>query len=238
MNLFILRIFSIATLLLAGGCATSLTMKAVDPGTEEMDMEFDYVADVTAAYRDEAGNVTVCVTGKPAGSNYWIPGDRAYSLHFPAAAEPGLRVSYHKTIPEYQITAEDVGGRCRAPAAGWMELPVRTVEAADFAENPGDRSWSGMSDKALKAFIESDAEAPAIYRFNYDPFSGDSSAELMTIVYVSEKPVAGEVRAVEIATSRRLVKGQPAYALLLPFAVVYDVVTFPLQLIVAFMHAG
>ena len=60
----------------------------------------------------------------------------------------------------------------------------------------------------------------------------------MNIVYVSEKPVVGDIRAVEVATVFRKVEGKPGYVLLLPLTVVYDVVTFPVQLLVVLSHAG
>ncbi len=60
----------------------------------------------------------------------------------------------------------------------------------------------------------------------------------MNIVYVGEIPIVGKVRAVEIATALARVEGKPAYVLLPPLAVVYDVVTFPVLLLVALSHAG
>jgi hypothetical protein len=95
-----------------------------------------------------------------------------------------------------------------------------------------------MSNAVLTEFSETRAEAPAIYKFLYNPSVGDSGVDLMNVVYVSEEPVFQQARAIEIATDFRKVEGRPAYAMLLPFAVVFDIVMFPVQLAAALMHAG
>lgn len=233
MRRYSLWAFLLATMLQTGGCATALTLDAIDPGEEED--KSDYVNGITAAWRDEAGNVTVCVTGMPAGGNSWMGGTRNYSISYPGASSPELKVSYHDAIPQYRLMATDVGGGC--PNAG-EPLPVHIAYAREFAREPGGKSWSGMSDEALTEFFETRAEAPAIYEFMYDPSWSDSGVELMNVVYVSEEPVFGQARAVEIATDMRKVEGRPAYAMLLPFAVVFDIVMFPVQLAAALMHAG
>lgn len=225
-----------ATALLLSGCATALTVDAISPGEEADDS--DYVSGVTAAYRHQAGDVAVCVTGMPAGANYWISGYREYVLRYPAASTPDLKVMYHEAIPEYRVTAADVDGNCPAGRDGWTALPIHTVHAREFAREPGGETWSGMSDAKLRDFVETRAEAPAVYVFNYKSGYSDDAIDLTNIVYVGEKPVQGTARAVEIATQMRTVEGKPGYILLLPFAVVYDVVTFPLQLLAVFMHAG
>ncbi len=46
----------------------------------------------------------------------------------------------------------------------------------------------------------------------------------------------GRPLPVEVATGFRKVEGKPAYVL--PLAVVYDVVTFPVRLLVVLSHAG
>jgi len=214
----------VATSLSMSGCATTLTSAKISPGEEK---EYDYVADVTAAYRDIAGNIIICVTGKPAGANYWIPGNRNYTLNFPASSSPNLEVFYHKTIPQYLITMTDVKSGCPENQDDLMALPVLTVHARDF----GNENYSGMSEGALTEFFETRAKAPAIYKFHYENKWTNIPSHLFNIVYVSDKPIRGKVNAVEITTAFRKVKGKPAYALLLPFAVVFDVVTFPVQLL-------
>ncbi len=230
------KLLLVTTALLLSGCATALTMNAIDPG-EEADQS-DYVADVKQAYRDEAGNVAVCVTGMPAGENYWTSGNHDYVLRYPAASMPDLKVMYHETIPEYRVTMADVDGNCPAGRGGWTPLPVHTVHAREFAGEPGGQTWSGMSDTKLKDFVESRAEAPAVYKFNYKSDHSDDAIDPTNIVYVGEDPGKGGARAVEIATQMRTVKGKPGYVLLLPFVVSFDIVMFPLQLVVAMAHAG
>jgi uncharacterized protein YceK len=211
------------------GCATALTSAKISPGEEK---QYDYVADVTAAYRDIAGNVVICVTGMPAGANYWIPGNRNYTLNFPASSSPNLEVFYHKTIPRYQVTMADVKNTCPEKQEGLMALPVLTVHARDF----GNEDYSGMSDEALKEFFRTRAKAPAIYTFFYKAGWVSGPSEFFNIVYVSEKPIHGKANAVEIATGFRKVKGEPGYVLLVPFAVLFDIVTFPIQLLFALTY--
>ena len=127
---------------------------------------------------------------------------------------------------------------CATGRDGWTTLPIHTVHAREFAREPGGETWSGMSDAKLRDFVETRAEAPAIYVFNYKSGYSDDAIDLTNIVYVGEKPVQGTARAVEIATQMRTVEGKPGYVLLLPFAVVFDIVMFPLQLVAALAHAG
>lgn len=224
-----LRLLALTAALLAGGRATALTVDAISPG--EGEEGFDYVASVTAAWRDADGNVTVCVTGMPAGANYWLGSSRSYRLVYPAASSPDLKVFYHEAIPEYQVTAADVKGECPSEMPGMTPLPVGQIHAREF----GKGDYSEMSDEALAAFFADRAEAPAVYMFEYR-FGKEYGADLMKVVYVHETPVQGTARAVEFATRGRKRNGSPAHALLLPFAVAWDVVTFPVQLLAVLAH--
>jgi uncharacterized protein YceK len=227
-----LQLLALSAAVLAGGCATVLTMEAIDPGDEEDDS--DYVANVESAWRDEPGNVTLCVTGMPAGANYWLGSSRDFRIVYPGAASPSVTVLHHEAIPEYRITAADVRGRCAATMNGVTPLPVLRIHAREF----GGGDYFEMSDAALSEFFEKRAEAPAVYTFDYRSGGAEFGSDLMTVVYVHEEPLHGDARAVEIATGDRKRNGSPAHVLALPFAVVYDVVTFPLQVLVALMHAG
>lgn len=214
-----------------GGCATALTVDAIRPG-EDADA-FDTVYEVKTAWQDATGNVTLCVTGMPAGANYWMGNTREYSIHYPGASSPTLEVFYHDSIPQYPVTAADVKGRCPKTMKGMMALPIHRVHAREF----GDGDYFEMSDEALAVFFENRAEAPAVYMFDYR-VSWSSDSELTNIVYVHEAPLQRNARAVEVATGMRAREGSAAYALLLPFAVVYDVVTFPVQLLAALAHGS
>ncbi len=216
---------------LTGGCATLLTLDAIDPGDEED--EFDTVYDVLTAWRDAAGNVTLCVTGMPAGANYWVSNSRDYSIRYPGASSLALEVFYHDSIPQYRVKAADVGGKCAETMKSMAPLPIHRIHAREF----GDGDYSEMSDEALAEFFEIRAEAPAIYMFDYR-VSWSSDSELSNVVYVHEAPLHGNARAVEIATRARKVEGEPGHVLLLPFAAAFDVVTFPVQLLFALTYRG
>ena len=226
-----LWILALLAALPAGGCATALTVDAIIPGEGEDD--FDYVANVDSAWRDEAGNVTLCVTGMPAGGNYWLGPTRDFRIVYPGAAAPALTVFYHESIPEYRITAADVGGGCPKTMKGMSPLPVLRIHAREF----GDGDYFEMSDAKLAEFFDTSAEAPAVYMFYYR-VSWSTDSDLTNIVYVHEAPLYGAARAVEIATHGRKRDGSPAHVLLLPFAVAYDVVTFPVQLLFALTYQG
>jgi len=223
-TIFLLLVLAAALAL--GGCATSLTWSKIEPGDDKRDA--DYPSEVTAAYRDANGNVTVCVNGREAGAFFF---DTQFALSFPAAASPQFDrdAGTHRMIPEYRVTAADVHGGCPGKLDGLLELPVLVVRAKDF----GNADYAGMSDKALAEFFEHRARAPAIYMFYYRPFSSDPTL-LFKLVYVSEKTAHDPVRAVEIATRERQLKPQPAFIAALPFAAVFDLVMFPFE-ILAFM---
>jgi len=216
---------------LTSGCATVLTLDAINPG-EEKD-EIDTVYDVQTAWRDRSGNVTLCVTGMPAGANYWVSNTRDYSIRYPGASSPALEVFYHDSIPQYRITAADVKGRCPGAMKNMTPLPIHRVHAREF----GNGDYFEMSDKALAEFFENRAEAPAIYMFDYQ-VSWSSNSELTNFVYVHEAPLHADARAVEVATAPREREGHAGYALLLPFAAAFDVVTFPVQLLFALTYHG
>jgi uncharacterized protein YceK len=216
-------IILLATLSLSG-CATALTSEKISPGDEKRS---DYVTDIIAAYRDKTDNIIICVSGRPAGANYWLLGDQIYTLNYPASSSPNLEVLYHKSIPQYLITAKDVQSRCPEELNDLIVLPILTLHARDF----GNEDYSDMSEEALIEFFKTRAKAPAIYKFHYEVTWASTPSHLFNIVYVSDKPIHGKVNAVEITTRSRKVKGKPVYALLLPFAIVFDVVTFPVQLL-------
>ena len=216
---------------LISGCATFLTLDAIDPGDEED--KYDTVYDVPTAWRDGPGNVTLCVTGMPAGANYWVGSARDFSIRYPGASSPSLEVFYHDSIPQYRVTAADVKGNCAEAMKEMTALPIHRIHAREFGE--GD--YSEMSDEALAEFFENRADAPAIYMFDYR-FGKEFGTDLTNIVYVHEAPLHKNARAVEIATGMRKVEGEPGYVLLLPFALAFDVVTFPVQLLFALTYHG
>lgn len=217
-----------AALLLAGfltsGCATKLTAKAIYPGDEK---KADEINQVTTAWRDEAGNVTLCVYGLPAGANAWLAEGRSYSLVYPAATSPQLEIVHHETIPRYRVTAADVRDACAPTMNSMTEIPVQSINADEF----GDTDYCRISDNALATYFENRVEAPAIYMFDYSFGTEMSRSYRMNVVYVHEAPIFKDARAVEIATDPRRIPSRPAYILALPFALALDLVSSPIQIL-------
>lgn len=217
---------------LTSGCATALTIDAISPG-EEKD-ESDYVDNVETAWRDEAGNVTLCVTGMPAGGNHWLGSSRNYSIVYPGASPPEPLYELHEAIPNHFVTAADVKGGCSPSMAGMTQIPVQTVYDHEFRDTP----YSGRPDRAMATFLKDYAPAPAVYMYRGKIDSGAYSGEFMKMFYARETPIEDDIYVVEIVTADRKREGRPGYVLLLPFAVVFDIVMFPVQLLAVLSAHG
>jgi len=196
---------------LAPGCATFTVSEQIWPGE---DKGFDYIAEVSAAYRDRAGEVLGCLEGKPAGSSWWF-GQEAYSIAFPAdlyeqrpTEAPELRIMYHEALPVFDLTAREVRGRCPKPGsavqASLTPLPLETIRSDRF----GSRAFSGMSEDKLRDFLDAQAHRPAFYVFLSRFLEGDDF-DSIHLVYLHETPVFRGQRAVQIETGSRQVEGQP-----------------------------
>lgn len=194
---YCLRLFLLGAALLTCGCATALTKDAISPGNEED--EFDYVADVTAAYRDAAGNVTLCVTGRPAGTNSWLGGTRNYSIVYPGASSPEPMFALHEDIPIYDLTVADVKGACPPPMQGMAPISVHTVYGHEFRNTPS----SVFPNRGLSTFLENYSPVPAVYMYrdkiDTEIFSGD----VMKLYYTRETPFWDDIRTIEIPTRYR-----------------------------------
>lgn len=219
-----LLLFLLAAMLQTSGCATARTLDAISPGEEED--RSDYVAEVETAWRDEDGNVTLCVTGMPAGGNYRLGSARNYSIVYPGASPPEPEYVLHEAIPIHPVTAENVKGGCAPSMTGMTQIPVHTVYDREFRDTP----YSGRPDRAMATFLKNYAPAPAVYMYRGKADSGAYSGEFMHMFHARETPIEDDIYVVEIGTAHRKVDGQPGYVLLLPFAVVFDIVTSPVQL--------
>ena len=75
-----------------------------------------------------------------------------------------------------------------------------------------------IPDATLAALFDSRAGPPAVYVYVY------KSSGYPEIIYVAPEARFDGARAVHIERGPRPVKGNPAYVVVLPFAVVFDVV--------------
>lgn len=226
-----MRISLAAALLLAlfptSGCATVMTAKTIYPGEGE---DSDEVSKVNTAWRDDAGNITLCVTGMPAGVNFWLGRERNYSIHYPAASSPRLEARHRETVPEYRVTAADVGRGCPNDMKGMTPLPIHHIRARDFAAGENFE----VSYDAQAKFFNERAEAPAVYVLDRRE-NREYGRDWTSFFHVREAPLKGNARVVEITTRKRKKEGNVGYVLMLPAAVAFDIVSSPVQLLVAVM---
>lgn len=208
------------------GCATIGTMERLSPSEPHSDM----VMEVTAAHRQPSGAIVVCVVGEPAhaGPSLFTPDyTTAFSLILPPDAPVRVSPGAHRHAPQFQVTAANVGGACPENADPATPLAVRRIDSSEL----GNPDFSMVRYDALEPLLVGPGTEGAALWVIDSRWAG--SAPRKKIVYVDALPRFEGARAVEIATGPREVKGQPAYALLLPFAIVFDVLMSPLYLLAA-----
>jgi hypothetical protein len=221
--------------LAASGCATYHTSTLIWPSVAEHKGEaMDHVYEVTAAYRDPAGNVLICARGMPAGRPYW-QGEGEFSLLVTNglfagdSAKPHLRRGTWGLFQEYAPPADDVRSSCPAAHRGsYAALPVEKVKAERF----GSEVLGDMSIEKVREFFRMQAIGPAVYVIVGKHWRG-TTVETPVIFYVHDSIIAGDSRAVQIRTGFRKVESQPAWLVALPFAAAIDLVTLPIQIVVA-----
>jgi hypothetical protein len=211
------RLAVAALVLPLSGCFTSLTLERISPSQRYM----DFVNDVTAARREPSGAVVICVFGLPARTpSPFGHGHTAFSVTLPPNPRVQIPKSVRREIPEYQVTAADVGGACPAKVDAATPLPVRRIESSKL----GHPDFFMISYDALAPLMGAGTDPSALWVV-------DSTYK--RLLYIDESPRFEGLRAVQIRTFEREVKGEPAYALLLPLAVVGDVLMSPIYLLMA-----
>ncbi len=216
------------------GCATYNTAQNIRPWGDEA-QGMDSVSEVTAAWREADGNLRLCVVGTPAERSdnmaMLFPG-AAYSIVFPAglyetgAADASKLYRTKAAEPEFNLTADNVEGPCPAPPTGWTALPVRRVQPGDL----GVESFAFADDAALTALFAEGPDGPAVFEFAGHPSSA--------LYYRAATPAFDGSAVVEIDLALREVEPRPAWILALPFALVFDVATSPVQLAICLFSAG
>jgi len=207
------------------GCATIGTMERISPS----EPGFDIVTEVTRAHRQLSGAIVVCVVGEPAlpAVRFSTPDyNTAFSLILPPDASVSVPQGVPRRVPEFQVTAADVGGACPEQVDPATPLALRRIESSEL----GNPDFSMIRYDALAPLVGPGTEGTAAWVI--DSVSGGGPPR-KRIVYVDASPRFEGARAVEIKTGPREVKGNPAYALLLPFAIVLDVVMAPIYLLAA-----
>jgi hypothetical protein len=223
-----LRLAAAALILPLAGCATSLTMERISP-TEKYS---DFVSDVTSAHRLPSGAVVLCVVGRPARTpSPFGGGYTAFSVTLPPHASPTMPKSIRREIPEYRIATADVGGACAADDRA-APLPVRRIDSGLL----GDPDFSFIDYEKLAPLVLGPTAEPAAVWVVDSYYSWNrQGSSLPNVIYVDESARFEGRRAVKIETGQRNVKGEPAYVLLFPFAVAWDVLMIPFYLLMALM---
>jgi hypothetical protein len=216
------------------GCATYNTAQNIRPWGDEA-LGMDSISQVTTAWREAGGDLRICVMGTPAERSdnmaMLFPG-AAYSIVFPAglyetgAADAPKLYRTKAAEPEFNLTAEHIEGPCPTPPADWTAIPVRRVAPGDL----GVESFAFADDTALAALFAEGPDGPAVFEFAGHPSSG--------LYYRAPVPAFDGSAVVEIDLALREVEPRPAWILALPFALVFDVATSPVQLVICLFSAG
>lgn len=241
--------FLLATMLQTGGCATMSLTSKIDND------DYSYtgpneIEDVTVAYRNSAGNVTICIKGALVQTNDSRRGNIIeYSIRFPTASMWNLKTSDFESIMRHRPMNPDVQQNCPAPEKDMTPLPIHTMRTQQSmtiqksptkAEEPGpsatDKRFMDMSDNELTMFFENRAEGPAIYRLVRRQDSPGQTVETSLVIYVHETPAFESRSAVEIDATLHKFESNTHYYLLMPFAVVFDIITFPVQFLAMYTY--
>jgi hypothetical protein len=216
------------------GCATYNTAQNIRPWGDEA-LGMDSIAEVTAAWREADGDLRLCAIGSPAERSdnmaMLFPG-AAYSIVFPAGLyetgatdAPKLQRTMDP-VPEFNLTAGQIEGPCPEPPADWAAVPVRRVAPGDL----GVESFAFAEDAALAALFAEGPDGPAVFEF------ADQTSSYL--YYRAAKPAFDGSAVVEVDLALREVEPRPAWILALPFALVFDVATSPVQLAICLFSAG
>ena len=189
--------FLLGVALLTGGCMATRMLEGASQGAEED--EHNYVEAVTAAWLDNAGNITLCVIGLPAGTSRGPGGLRSYSIIYPGASPPEPLFGLHEAIPIHVGDTGNVKGTCPPSMEDMTRVWVYTVYEQEFHDTP----YRGLPDRAMATFLENYAPAPAIYTYLSTVDSGPYSGEHLTLYYVQETVTWDDVHVVEIFTAQR-----------------------------------
>lgn len=214
---------SVAALILtaaaAGGCATPALVKYA----AEKEFSENVAAHATSAWRDEAGDLVVCVTGwtakrrragdpKPFSFRLTLaPPDMPEEI--PGIDEPAPQGPWD---PASYIVAKDaIEGSCPDKPDDAREVPVERIAVAES----GEWTDSARPPKDLLAPVDLDRAGPVLYSFDHP-----GEVELATLVYQHETPLPGGARLVRIDLPLEILYPNSMAILVLPLAVVVDVV--------------
>ena len=219
---------------MVSGCATYNTAQNIRPWGDEAH-GMDSVSGVTAAWREVDGTLRICVTGTPAERSenmaMLFPG-ADYGIVFPAglyesgAADAPKLYRTKAAEPTFNPTAAEIEGPCPETLVDGTTVPVRHVRPGDLSVD----SFAFAEGAALAALFASEPAGPAIFEFVDHPSSA--------LYYRGGAPAFDGSAVVEIDLAPRAVEPRPAWILALPFALVFDVATSPVQLAICLFSVG
>jgi len=219
---------------LLSGCATYNTAQHIRPWGDNT-RGFDRVERVTDAWREATGDIRVCVRGDPAERPYTTAilfDDVNYSFLLPVSlyeSAPESAPKLHRTkdpVPEFNLTAGDVQGSCGKSGAYRARVEVRRIHPAEL----GVESFVYADYAARQRLFDAPPAGPVVFEFVEDPSS--------TIYYRGLSPAFDGSQIVEIDQSLREKEPRPGWILALPFALVFDIATSPVQLFICVASSG
>ena len=201
--------FLILTAVVAGGCATKALLESV----EETEVGANVAAYATSAWRDEDGDLVVCVTGWTAKQQReGEPEPFSFRLTFvqPEVSvedsgldEPAL-VNLWDPV-SHPVPENAIKGSCPDKPDSALEVPVERIAAADAGEQ--------------QASVDPNRAGPVLYSFD-DP-EGIAPAIL---IYQHETPLPGGSRLVRIELPEETLYPNRYVIVLLPLALATDAV--------------
>ncbi len=220
-----LSIFAMLVSLFAlSGCATYNTAQHVRPWGDNA-WGIDQIDTVTAAWREPSGDIRVCVTGDPAERAHTTAvlfKGVDYSFVLPAGlyeTAPESAPKLYRTkdpVPAFNLTAANIEGACPPDVDG--AIAIRRVTPGDL----GADSFAFADERARAEMFAGAPAGPAVFEFVETPSS--------SLYYRHDAPVFDGSAIVEIDLALRKKEARPVWILVMPLALVFDVVTSPAQL--------
>ena len=219
----LVRILMLLVGTMLSGCATMMTSELAAPDDEGTVREYKYgIYDARAAWTNDDGFVVVCIVGEVLRQE-----NAPYSLVLRTTANglPHGQISRDKTdqeaLPEYGVAPREIGEPCEYAPAG-RSIPLITLELSE----PEYYEHTPSKLPELLNLLESQEKPPAlaVIKLNRAKYC----AEVIIWNPSADTPDIEFVR-ISTPTAEQTIAGNRAWYLLMPFAVTFDIVTFPIQ---------
>jgi len=222
-----MRLARLALLIVAAanfaGCATYSTFDLAAPDDEGSVREYKYgIYDAPEVWRNDEGFVVVCIVGEALGKE-----NSVYSLvlRTTASGVPQGQIwrdrTNQKILPEYRMAPRELGEPCEYSPHGRSVplIPLELPEPEYYEHTPVHKA-------ELVKLLESQERPRGL------AVVGLKRAEYCTEVIIwnpDAEATIDEFVRISTPTEGRKITGNRAWYVLTPFAVLFDIATFPIQ---------